>query len=178
MPRMISGQLQGRLLSMFSKMLKPERILEIGTFTGYSAICLAEGLAENCKVITIDKNEELEDMVRRYISESGLDQKIDFRIGEATEIIAGLEEEFDLVFIDADKINYLQYFELTLPKVRKGGIVIADNVLWSGKVVKNDKKSDPETESLKDFNDRIQKDSRVENVLVPVRDGLMVIRKV
>ena len=177
MPRMLSGHLQGRILSMFSKMLQPDCILEIGTFTGYSALCLAEGLTNSGKLITMDKNEELEDVVRAYFRESAYNDQIDFRIGDANEILNTLNMTFDLVFIDADKINYHHYYENILPKVRKGGIIIADNVLWSGKVVKELTKSDPETESLKKFNDMVQEDKRVENVLFPVRDGLMVIRK-
>jgi predicted O-methyltransferase YrrM len=162
---------------MFSKMIRPDFILEIGTFTGYSALCLVEGLAEKGRLITMDKNEELEDVVRAYFKESKYNNQIDFRVGEAIEIIKTLDLTFDLVFIDADKVNYHQYFNSILPKVRKGGIIIADNVLWSGKVVKELTKPDAETESLKEFNDMVQKDKRVENVLFPVRDGLMVIRK-
>ena len=178
LPRMISGHLQGRILSMFSKIMKPERILEIGTYTGYSALCLAEGLSDNGKLITIDKNEELEDVVREYFQKSGYNDKIDFRIGDALYQIKDLKDSFDLVFIDADKTNYVNYYKSIFPKVRKGGIIIADNVLWSGKVVKDLKKPDRETESLKEFNDMVQKDPKVENVLMPVRDGLMVVRKI
>jgi predicted O-methyltransferase YrrM len=178
MPRMISGHLQGRILSMFSKMLQPRRILEIGTFTGYSALCMAEGLSENGRLITIDKNEELQDLAKKYFSNSEFGEKIDFRVGEAFDIIRDLDENFDLVFIDADKISYMDYYKLLLPKVREGGIIIADNVLWSGKVVKDLKKADQETKSLRSFNKMIQNDPAVENVLIPVRDGLMVIRKI
>jgi caffeoyl-CoA O-methyltransferase len=178
MPRMLSGHLQGRILSMFSKMIKPTTILEIGTFTGYSALCLAEGLSKDGKLITIDKNEEIEDIVKEYVKQSAFSDKISFLIGDAMEIIRDMKEVFDLVFIDADKINYLNYYNLVFPMVRSGGVIIADNVLWSGKVIKEMKKADPETDSLKNFNDFILKDTRVENVLFPVRDGLMVIMKI
>jgi predicted O-methyltransferase YrrM len=178
MPRMISGHIQGRILSMFSKMIQPDTILEIGTYTGYSALCLAEGLSQNGRLITIDKNEELEDLVMKYFRSSDFHDKIDFRIGEAFDVIKDLMETFDLVFIDADKTSYMDYYELLLPKVRQGGIIIADNVLWSGKVPKKLKKVDRETESLRAFNKMVQEDPNVENVLIPVRDGLMVIRKI
>lgn len=178
MPRMLSGKLQGRVLAAISHMIRPHRILEIGTFTGYSALCMAEGLAENGKLITLDINEELETMVRSYIREAGMESSIDYRIGDAMEMIPRIEEQFDLVFIDADKINYLNYYHLVLEKVRKGGFIIADNVLWSGKIVlKADKKADKDTQALLDFNDFVHKDERVENVLLPVRDGLMILRK-
>lgn len=176
MPRMLSGRMQGRVLAMFSKMIRPKRILEIGTYTGYSALCLAEGLREDGLLYTIDINEELEDTVRSYFQESGLEHKIRYLIGNASEIIPSISEIFDLVFIDADKINYGYYFDLVFDQVRSGGFIVADNVLWSGKVLK--KASDKDTEALKAFNDKIQSDARVENVLLPVRDGLMVIRKV
>ena len=177
MPRMLSGHLQGRILSMISCMMNPHRILEIGTYTGYSALCLAEGLTEKGKLITIDINEELEEIVSGYFSKSEFGEKIDFRMGEAAVVIKELDEVFDLVFIDADKDNYLNYYNLVFPMVRKGGIIIADNVLWSGKVVNDSKKVDKDTEGLREFNKAIQGDSRVENLLMPVRDGLMVIRK-
>jgi predicted O-methyltransferase YrrM len=173
--RMLSGHLQGRLLAMVSKMLRPERILEIGTYTGYSALCLAEGLTNNGKVITIDVNEELEQRVRAFFSESRFANKIDFRIGDARSIIPSIEEPLDLVFIDADKENYSLYFDLVIDKVREGGLILADNVLWSGKVVQD--KPDKDTKAILDFNRKIQQDQRVENVLLPVRDGIMMIRK-
>lgn len=176
MPRMLSGHLQGRVLAMFSKMIRPKRVLEIGTYTGYSALCLAEGLAQDGLLYTIDINEELEDTVRGYFRESGLEDKIQYRIGNALDIIPMLSETFDLVFIDADKINYGRYFDLVFDRVRSGGFIIADNVLWSGKVL--EAASDKDTEALKAFNDKIQADARVENVLLPVRDGLMVVRKI
>lgn len=174
-PRMLSGHMQGRILSMFSKMIKPKYILEIGTFTGYSAICLAEGLQEKGSLITLDINEEFEDIARTHFKESGMENLIDLRIGNATEIIPELKETFDLVFIDADKENYSNYFDLVIDKVSPGGIIIADNVLWSGKVVQD--KPDTETKALMDYASKIHKDERVENVLLPVRDGLMICRK-
>lgn len=173
MPRMLSGHLQGRVLSMISNMLQPQRILEIGTYTGYSALCLAEGLAANGKVITIDINEELEQKVRGYFDP--WKHKIDYKIGNALQIIPTLNETFDLVYIDADKSNYTNYFDLVIDKVREGGVILADNVLWSGKVL--DKKTDADTKSIISFNKKIQDDSRVENVLLPIRDGIMMIRK-
>ncbi|MFY0653018.1 MAG: O-methyltransferase [Cyclobacteriaceae bacterium] len=177
-PRMLSGQMQGRMLSMLSYMIQAKSILEIGTFTGYSAICLAEGLAPDGNVITLDINEELEDRVRGYFSESDFADQIDYRVGNALEIIPELDSSFDLVFIDADKENYKTYYEMVLDKMPSGGIIIADNVLWSGKVLGDHiKKIDKDTKALIEFNDWVQKDERVENVLFPVRDGLMVIRK-
>lgn len=177
-PRMLSGQMQGRILSMFSKMVNPQSILEIGTFTGYSAICLAEGLTENGTLFTIDINEELEERVLEYFEGAGISKKVDYRIGNALDIIPVLDGPFDLIFIDADKENYQNYFDLIIDKTRPSGIIIADNVLWSGKVLGNEgKKFDKDTGALVKFNDRINNDDRVENVLFPVRDGLMVIRK-
>jgi caffeoyl-CoA O-methyltransferase len=174
-PRMLSGHLQGRLLAMFSAMLRPERILEIGTYTGYSALCLAEGLTHTGRLITIDINEELEDSVRTAFAASPFNGQIDFKVGNAIQIIPELDDVFDLVFIDADKENYLRYYELVFPLVRQGGIILADNVLWSGKVLAE--KKDKDTEAIVRFNQAIQQDSRVENVLLPVRDGIMMIRK-
>jgi predicted O-methyltransferase YrrM len=177
-PRMLSGHLQGRILSMFSHMIQPKRILEIGTYTGYSALCLAEGLTPDGKLITMDINEELEDRVRRYINDSDYSSQIDFRVGNALEIIPTLEDELDLVFIDADKPNYSNYFDLVIDKLRTGGIIIADNVLWSAKVLDPEQlANDEDTKALHEFNEKMQQDSRVENVLMPVRDGLMVVRK-
>lgn len=178
MPRMLSGHFQGRVLSMLSHMIRPRRILEIGTYTGYSALSLAEGLEEDGLLITIDINEELEGMVRNYFQESGFAEKINYIIGDGRNVIPALNDLFDLVFIDADKINYLQYLEMVIEKVRKGGIIIADNVLWSGKILSNsDKKMDKDTAALMEFNSFVQNDPRVENVLLPIRDGLMIIRK-
>ncbi len=176
MPRMLSGHLQGRLLSMISKMGKPKTILEIGTYTGYSALCLAEGLSEEGKLITLDSNEELEKQVRYYFKESGLDEQIDYRIGDARKIIPLLNQTFDLVFIDADKESYSIYFDLVIDKVSAGGYILADNVLWSGKVL--DPKPDKDTRAILSFNRKVQDDKRVENVLMPIRDGIMVMRKV
>lgn len=174
-PRMLSGHLQGRFLAMVSQMVKPTAILEIGTYTGYSAICLAEGLSPNGRLITIEKNEELEDRLRRTFADAGLTSKIDLRIGNALKILPELEGPFDLVFIDADKENYSNYFELVVDRVRPGGFILGDNVLWSGKVL--DDKHDKDTKAILSFNDRVQHDSRVENVLLPIRDGIMVMRR-
>jgi caffeoyl-CoA O-methyltransferase len=176
MPRMLSGHLQGRLLSMISRMCRPETILEIGTYTGYSCLCLAEGLTERGKLITLDINEELESRVRHYFKESGLDDQIDYRIGDARKIIPGLDLIFDLVFIDADKESYSTYFDLVIDKVPSGGYILADNVLWSGKVL--DPKPDKDTRSIMAFNQKVQNDERVENVMMPIRDGIMVMRRV
>lgn len=177
-PRMLSGHIQGRLLSMFSKMIQPHEILEIGTYTGYSALCLAEGLVDGGVLNTIDINEELEDMVSKYIHMAGLEESIRFHIGDAMQIIPKLNHYFDLVFIDADKENYSNYFDLVIDRMRPGSYIIADNVLWSGKVLdEKEIEQDMETRALHEFNQKVQKDSRVENILLPVRDGLMVIRK-
>ena len=177
-PRMLSGHLQGRILSMFSSMIRPSRVLEIGTYTGYSALCIAEGISENGKIITIDSNKELEPFTRTYFSKSKFNNQIEFIVGNALNVIPQLEETWDLVFIDADKENYLNYYESVLKNVRKGGFIIADNVLWSGKVTQEISPNDNETSGIVEFNKKVNEDSRVENVLVPVRDGLMVLRKV
>jgi predicted O-methyltransferase YrrM len=176
MPRMLSGQLQGRWLSMISHMIKPERILEIGTYTGYSALCLAEGLKANGRIITIDINEELEKRVRGYFNLSEFKDKIDYRVGNALDIVPSLNELFDLVFIDADKINYSRYYDLVFDKVKPGGFILADNVLWSGKILAPN--PDKDTRAILEFNKKVAEDARVENVLMPVRDGIMVVRKV
>jgi len=176
-PRMLSGHFQGRVLSMFSKMIQPECILEIGTYTGYSALCLAEGLKEKGKLITIDINEELENRVRNYFQSSDFKEQIDYRIGDAIKIIPQITEQFDIVFIDADKMNYINYYEMVFSKVKIGGYIIADNVLWSGKVA-DESKNDKETELLRAYNLLIYRDERVENVLFPIRDGLMIARKI
>lgn len=175
-PRMLSGHFQGRLLSMFSNMIKPKRILEIGTYTGYSALCLAEGLMDNGKLFTIDINEELEDRVRQYFKESEFNDKIRFLIGDAVSIIPDLNEIWDLVFIDADKNNYTTYFDMVISAVKPGGYIIADNVLWSGKVI-DDQCDDEDTVALRKFNDALMSDLRLDVILLPVRDGLMVARK-
>ncbi len=176
MPRMLSGHLQGKFLSMISKMIRPKTILEIGTYTGYSTICLAEGLASGGKLITLDINEELESKVRGYFKEAALENVIDYRIGNALKLIPELQVNFDLVFIDADKENYSSYFDLVINKVASGGYILADNVLWSGKVL--DTKPDKDTRAILEFNKKVQEDSRVENVLVPIRDGILLMRKV
>jgi caffeoyl-CoA O-methyltransferase len=175
-PRMLSGHLQGRLLSMISNMVRPKFILEIGTYTGYSAICLAEGLVPEGKLITIDINAELEESVRDSFSKAGLAAKIDYMVGNALQIIPTLTEKFDLVFIDADKENYARYFDLVIDNVNLNGIILADNVLWSGKVL--DGKPDKDTKAIIDFNAKVQHDGRIQNVLLPVRDGIMMMRKV
>ena len=176
MPRMLSGQLQGRVLSMISCMVRPQVILEIGTYTGYSALCMAEGLRENGKLITIDINEELHDRVAAYFREANLHDRVDYRIGDATAIIPTLEERFDLVFIDADKENYARYFDLVIDRVNLNGFILADNVLWSGKVLQE--KPDKDTRAIVEFNEKVQRDERVENVLLPIRDGMMLMRKI
>ncbi|SFC30538.1 O-methyltransferase [Spirosoma endophyticum] len=176
-PRMLSGHMQGRLLSMISCMIRPRRILEIGTYTGYSALCLAEGLTDDGQLITIDHNEELEDFARSYWRQSPFENKINFQIGLAADILPALNETFDLVFIDADKRNNSLYFDLIFDKLRPGGFILADNVLWSGKVAEPLNPSDQDTAAVLAFNQKIQDDVRVENVLLPVRDGIMVIRK-
>lgn len=175
MPRMLSGHIQGNFLKMMSFMMRPNRILEIGTYTGYSAICLSRGLKENGQLHTIDINEELEDMVRRYFKEAKVDDKIKYHIGNALDIISTIEESFDLVFIDADKTNYSNYYDLVFDKVKIGGYIIADNVLWSGKVC--NEKHDKDTAAIHAYNQKINEDERVENYLVPIRDGLMIARK-
>ncbi|MDC0460021.1 O-methyltransferase [Crocinitomicaceae bacterium] len=175
-PRMLSGHFQGRILSMLSKMISPNRILEIGTYTGYSALCLAEGLMEDGKLYTIDINEELEDRVRQYFLESNYNQQIDFVIGDALHLIPRLNESWDIVFIDADKKNYTKYFNMVVASVKSGGYIIADNVLWSGKVVEKDH-VDEDTLALRVFNDTLSKDPRFEVILLPVRDGLLIARK-
>jgi predicted O-methyltransferase YrrM len=177
MPRMLSGHMQGRMLSMLSHMIQPTTILEIGTYTGYSALCMAEGLTENGKIITIDVNDEIAARVQAHFDQSAFKSKIDYRIGNALEIIPTIDETFDLVFIDADKENYSNYFDLVIGKVRKGGIIIADNVLWSGKVITNQNKMDKDTKALYQYCKKVHHDSRVQNVLFPVRDGLMICRK-
>lgn len=176
-PRMVSGHLQGRLLSAISRMLRPRRVLELGTYVGYSAICLAEGLTDDGRLITIDIDDEIEDMARRYIEESPYAGRIDFRIGDALELVPGIDEVFDLVFIDADKRDYLAYYEAVLDKVRPGGFLLADNTLWDGKVLKPVAPADRQTRGLLRFNDFVAADCRVEAFILPVRDGLTIIRK-
>ncbi|PSR55688.1 methyltransferase [Adhaeribacter arboris] len=177
-PRMLSGHLQGRFLAMISQMLRPQHILEIGTYTGYSAICLAEGLAEGGTLHTIDVNAELEEMVRRYFAEAGVTNKIKYYLGPALTIIPTLDYTFDLVFIDADKMNNANYFDLVIDKVRPGGFIITDNVLWSGKVTNSNLKTDKDTLAVTEFNRKVHEDPRVENILLPIRDGLLIARKI
>ncbi|MFT6760051.1 MAG: caffeoyl-CoA O-methyltransferase [Psychroserpens sp.] len=176
-PRMLSGHLQGQVLRMFSQMIKPNNILEIGTYTGYSALCMVDGLSEDGKLTTIDVNAELQDIIKKYIDKAGKQDSIDLRIGNALEIIPTLNQTFDLVFIDADKENYSNYFDLVFDKLNPGGYVIADNVLWSGKVLENDADLDKDTVALKDYAKKIKADPRVENVMMPIRDGLLIAKK-
>lgn len=182
-PRMISGKQQGLFLEMISRMIKPDFILEIGTFTGYSAIQLAKGLSDKGKIVTIDINEETEAIARKYFKKSGLENKIDFQIGDALNIIPNLNHTFDLVFIDADKEQYIDYYELALSKTRKDGFILIDNVWWSGKVLNPDKrtskskKTDKETKGIIAFNKFVKNDKRVEKVIIPLRDGITIIRK-
>ena len=183
-PRMLSGHVQGRVLSMISQMIQPERILELGTFTGYSALCLAEGLTENGKLLTIEHNDELEDMIRRNLALSPLGEKIELVIGDAKEALKRLGERreakgagvFDLVFIDADKKEYCDYLDLVLPLMREGGWILADNTLWDGHIVDSAYDKDRQTVALRAFNDKVMQDERLEKVILPLRDGLTIIR--
>ena len=175
-PRMLSGHPQGRLLSLLSKMIRPKRILEIGTYTGYGTICLAEGLADNGKIITIDINEELIDFQNKYFERSGYRDKIIQLNGEALDVIDGLNEKFDIVFLDADKENYIEYYKLISNKMVNGGILISDNVLWSGKVLESSKLDDIETNTLNQFNQLIKDDKRFETIIIPIRDGISISR--
>ncbi len=172
---MLSGFFQGRVLSMISHMIKPSVVLEIGTYLGYSALCLAEGLADDGKVITIDVQEETNRVAKSFVSQTPYASKIEFLLGDAADLIPNLTESFDLVFIDADKPNYSNYYDLVIDRITEGGYIIADNVLWSGKVLLDVK--DEDTRALNEFNQKVMADERVENVLLPIRDGLMVIRK-
>jgi len=175
-PRMLSGHHQGRFLSMISKMLNPKRILEIGTYTGYSALCLAEGLAEDGILHTIELNNENEDIIRKYIKKTGNTNRIILHFGEALNIIPEIDETFDIVFLDADKESYIEYFNLVIDKIRPGGIILADNVLWDGKVL-DQKSKDKESVGIRMFNDHIKNDTRIDHVLLTIRDGIMIIRK-
>ncbi len=176
-PQMLSGGFQGRLLSLISKMIRPKTILEIGTFTGYATLCLAEGLPENGKIITIDRNEELMYLPKKYFAESEFTKQIEIKIGNALEVLDELDETFDLVFIDADKSNYINYYQKVLKKMNSGGIILADNVLWYGKVLEETKPNDKDTQILKEFNELVANDNRVEIVILPIRDGISLIRK-
>jgi predicted O-methyltransferase YrrM len=175
-PRMLSGAFQGRLLSMISKLVNPKNILEIGSYTGYSALCLAEGLQEKGNLITIDKNEELETLQNKYFEKSGYRNQIQQFVGDATKIIPNIDKKFDLVFIDADKSNYINYFHLIIEKMNAGGIILSDNVLWSGKVVEPLNPKDNDTKILLEYNKLLSTDNRIETVLLPIRDGLTVSR--
>ena len=183
-PRMLSGHVQGRVLSMISQMIQPERILELGTFTGYSALCLAEGLTENGKLLSIEHNDELEDMIRRNLALSPLGEKVELVIGDAKEELRRFSERreakgagvFDLVFIDADKKEYCDYLDLVLPLMREGGWILADNTLWDGHIVDSAYDKDRQTVALRAFNDKVMQDERLEKVILPLRDGLTIIR--
>jgi caffeoyl-CoA O-methyltransferase len=178
-PRMLSGPLMGRFLAMISRMINPESILEVGTFTGYSTICLAEGLTKNGVIHTIEINEELEDQNRKQFDDSGFGSKIIQHIGDALDVIPKIGTQFDMVFLDADKVHYPQYFEVLMMYMKKGSFLIADNVLWGGKVLsENMLTQDKDALAIKKFNDLVQSDSRVENVMLNIRDGVMMIRKV
>lgn len=176
-PQMVSGTLQGKVLEMLSCMIRPEKILELGTFTGYSALCLAKGLKPNGKLITIDINDELEEFAQSFFDRSKYKNQIQFMIGDAIDIIEDLPDDFDLIFIDADKRQYPKYYDLVINKVKPGGFIIADDVLWYGKINDNVSENDLYTKGLLDFNTIVKNDPRVENVIFPIRDGLMVLRK-
>ena len=176
--RMLSGHLQGQILSMVSCMIKPKCILEIGTFTGYSALCLAKGLSEDGQLHTIEIDDELESIAQKYFQKSGMADRIIQHIGDAREIIPAINQSFDLVFIDADKREYCDYYRLVFDHIPVGGFILADNILWDGKVVDPDAANEEQTRGILDFNDLVQNDSRVKNVILPVRDGIMVVQKV
>lgn len=176
-PKMISGHYQGRILSLISKIISPKKILEIGTYTGYSAICLCEGIDKNGVLHTIDNNKELVEIQNKYFKKANLKDKIVQHFGDAKNIIPSIDEEFDIVFIDADKESYPEYYDLIINKVRSGGIIIADNILWSGKILEKVKKDDQATKSIIEFNNKIIKDDRVKNIILPIRDGLNIVRK-
>ncbi|MEP1095175.1 MAG: O-methyltransferase [Cyclobacteriaceae bacterium] len=175
-PRMLSGHLQGRVLSLISHMIRPKNVLEIGTYTGYAALCLAEGMAEEGRLITVDNNEELSVRTQAYFSASKYANQIEMQVGNASDLIPSLDLNWDLVFIDADKENYGHYFDLVIDQTNSGGFIIADNVLWSGKII-DESKSDKDTQALRTFNQKVHTDDRVQNVLFPIRDGLMILRK-
>ena len=176
-PRMLSDQLQGQFLTFISKMLRPDRILEIGTFTGYSALCLAEGLSDHGELHTIEINVEYEDRIREYVNQSPWGNRIHLHIGDAMQLVPSMAEQWDLVFIDAEKEQYPQYYELVLPTVRKGGFILADNVLWNHKVTREIAQNDHDTLAIDAFNKTVQQDDRVRNLLLPFRDGIMIIEK-
>ena len=176
LPRMLSGHVQGRFLSMISKLVNPEIIVEVGTYTGYSCLCLAEGLKKNGKIITIEKDEEFASIAKKFFDRSNYKEKISLLIEDATKAIENISEKIDLAFIDADKVNYTKYYDMLFPKLKIGGLIVADNVLWSGKVTK--KVSDNETQSIKNFNTKVKNDERVENLIVGIRDGIMLCQKI
>lgn len=176
-PRMVSGHLQGRILKMFCRMIRPKRILELGTFTGYSALCLAEGLCEGGEVHTIEIDDEIEDFTRSHLARSPYGNRIKLLIGDAVDIVPTLTDTYDIVFIDANKRDYLKYYELVLPKVRPEGFILADNTLWDGKVVTNPHSRDAQTVGIEQFNDFVATDNRVEKVILPLRDGLTILWK-
>jgi len=176
-PRMLSGHLQGRMLKMFCRMMQPRYILEIGTYTGYATLCLAEGAADDAEIHTLEVNDELEDFIMKYLHRSKLGGKIHLHIGDAMQIIPEIDRTFDLVFIDANKRHYIEYYDLIFDKVRPGGLIIADNTLWDGHVLETPKPSDKQTIGIQQFNDYVAQDSRVEKVILPVRDGLTLIWK-
>ena len=176
-PKMISGHYQGRILSLISKIISPKKILEIGTYTGYSAICLCEGMDKDGVLHTIDNNKELVEIQNKYFKKANLKDKIVQHSGDAKNIIPSIDEEFDIVFIDADKESYPEYYDLIINKVRSGGIIIADNILWSGKILEKVKKDDQATKPIIEFNNKIIKDDRVKNIILPIRDGLNIVRK-
>jgi len=176
-PRMLSGHLQGKILEMISKMIRPEKILEIGTYTGYSAICLAKGLSKDGELHTIEINDELEDFIRKYLQKAGLKNIVNLHIGNALKVIPNLKETFDLVFMDGDKRQYSAYYHTLFDYVKPGGFILADNVLWSGKVIELESPDDEYTKGIFAFNELITKDPRIEKVILPLRDGLALIRK-
>jgi len=176
-PRMISGPVQGKFLEMLSYMIQPKNVLEVGTYTGYSAICFAKGLSSNGQIHTVELNPELCDFAAEYFIKAGVSEKITQHIGNALEIIPQLDKQWDLVFLDADKENYLNYYHLVFNNVRKGGFILADNVLWDGKVLNPHPNSDKETNGIIEFNNFVKGDKRVENLLLPLRDGIMILRK-
>ena len=176
-PRMISGHLQGRILKMFCRMLRPKRILEIGTYTAYATLCMAEALDDDAYIYTIEINDEMEDFISKYVPRSPYRERIKFFFGDAMQLIPTMDETFDLVFIDADKRQYSDYYDLVFPKVRQGGIILADNVFWDGKVVDDSSTRDKQTLGILAFNEKIRQDTRIEKVILPLRDGLTVIWK-
>jgi len=178
-PHMLSGHVQGRVLSMISHMIRPKRILELGTFTGYSALCLAEGLEDDGKLVTIEHNDELEETIERNFSRSSLSDRIELRIGDCKLVIGDLKDQvFDLVFIDADKREYCAYLDLVYPLVPVGGFILADNTLWDGHIIDPAYDKDKQTLGLRAFNDKVKEDDRFEQVILPLRDGLTLIRKI